>query len=66
MTVVVGAAESKEFNRQAEDFMQAWGAHGIETQLIVAPGMNHYTVVFQLAASTSQLFEAAMQLMGRA
>ncbi len=65
VTVVVGAAESLEFNRQAEDFTRAWSAYGIEAKLLVLPKMNHYTVVFQLADPTSKLFKTAMHLMGK-
>jgi len=65
MTVVVGSAESKEFNRQAADFAEAWRSHGVDVHLIVVAGMNHYTVLTQIANSSSEIFTAAMGLMGK-
>jgi acetyl esterase/lipase len=65
MAVVVGAAESAEFNRQAVDFAAAWRKHGIHAEVIAVPRMNHFTVLDELARPGSGIFRAALRLMGR-
>jgi arylformamidase len=65
MAVVVGAAESAEFNRQAADFAEAWRRHGIQAEVIAVPRMNHFTVLDELARPGSSTFRAALRLMGR-
>jgi arylformamidase len=65
MAVVVGAAESNEFNRQAVDFAAAWKKHGTESEVIAVPGLNHFTVLNELARPGSRVLRAALRLMGR-
>jgi arylformamidase len=65
MAVVVGGAESAEFNRQAADFADAWRRHGTQAEVITVPGMNHFTVLDELARPGSAVHRAALRLMRR-
>jgi arylformamidase len=65
VVVVVGGAESAEFNRQAADFAAAWRKHGTSTEVITVPGMNHFTVLDELARPGSSVHRAALRLMRR-
>ena len=64
MTVVVGGAESEEFHRQAEDFVQAWSASGVAADVLVAPGRDHFTVLNALAEPGHDVLAAATRLLG--
>jgi len=63
--VVVGEAESREFYRQALDFTKAWKARGINVKLLAVAGLNHFSILDPLTDPSSELFQTALQLMGR-
>jgi arylformamidase len=53
VTLVVGEAESSEFQRQSHALSRAWAE--LRTQVAVIPGANHYSIVRDLAQRGSEL-----------
>ena len=49
MAVVAGGDESDEFRRQARDFAAEWGRQGVEAEVLIVPGTDHFTVLDTLA-----------------
>ena len=49
----VGKAESKEFIRQARDYQRAWQAAGLKSNLYVRPGVDHFSIILDLAKAGS-------------
>ena len=64
MVVVAGGDESDEFRRQARDFAAEWGAFGVEADVLIAPGTDHFTVLDTLAEPGHPTLLAAMGLLG--
>ena len=64
MVVVAGGAESVEFVRQADDFASAWRAHGVEAEVVVPDGLDHFTVLDTLAEPGHAVCHAARRLLG--
>jgi arylformamidase len=58
----VGGDESSEFLRQSRVVAEAWARAGLETECLVVPGTNHFTVVDELAKPGSALFGAVLRL----
>jgi arylformamidase len=56
LVAAVGGAESAEFLRQSGAIAAAWGRAGVETECLVVPSANHFTVVDALTDPNSQLF----------
>jgi len=65
LTVAVGGLESREFNRQAADFVRVWKDWGLDVRLLVVPEVNHYTIVLQLSDPAGLLFKEALRLLGQ-
>ena len=42
MAVVAGGDESDEFRRQARDFAAEWETHGVESEVLIVPGTDHF------------------------
>ena len=57
LNAAVGAAESSEFRRQSREIVESWGAAGVETEFLEAPGTNHFTIVDELTQPQSPLFK---------
>ncbi|WP_078486177.1 hypothetical protein [Solemya velesiana gill symbiont] len=62
LVLAVGGNESEEFHRQSRELMEAWGRKGVQTSLLELSGLNHFTMVEQLADPESLLFQQAMKL----
>lgn len=61
LTVSYGEAESDEFRRQGDDFLQAWRSGGLAGELLVQPGKNHYTVIDGFLDADSPLCRAVLR-----
>ena len=66
MVVVAGGAESEEFVRQARAFAEGWQAHGVNAEVIVPAGRDHFTVLDTLAEPGHEVGAAALRLLGLA
>jgi arylformamidase len=65
LTAAVGAAESSEFLRQSREIVESWGAAGVETDYLEAPGTNHFTIVDELTQPESPLFKSVSAMAQR-
>jgi arylformamidase len=63
---VVGALESSEFRRQSRSIAEAWQKGGAQTRYEEFAGMNHFTIVAELAdpqsAMTARVAELAQRV----
>lgn len=64
LCVAVGGAESAEYHRQARDFAAAWRRHGVPIEVLELAGLNHFTILDQLANADGILLAAALRLLG--
>ena len=66
LIVAVGGDESDELLRQSENFAAAWGERpgGPACDLMVLPGINHFTVLGYFADGDSDLTRAVRKQMG--
>ena len=64
MAVVAGGDESDEFRRQARDFADEWGKAGVEADVLIVPGTDHFTVLDTLAEPGHPTLAAARRLLG--
>ena len=64
MAVVAGGDESDEFRRQARDFADEWRAFGVEAEVLIVPGTDHFTVLDTLAEPGHPTLRAAIGLLG--
>ncbi|MCY4546886.1 MAG: alpha/beta hydrolase [Defluviicoccus sp.] len=64
MAVVAGGDESDEFRRQARDFAGEWRAFGVEAEVLIVPGTDHFTVLDTLAEPGHPTVQAALGLLG--
>ena len=62
LVAAVGGDESSEFLRQSRVIAEAWAKAGLETECLVVPGTNHFSVVDELAKPGSALFGAVVRL----
>jgi arylformamidase len=62
VVAAVGGDESSEFLRQSLVIAEAWAKAGLETECLVVPGTNHFSVVDELAKPGSALFKAVVRL----
>jgi len=58
----VGAEESREFRRQSETLAAVWTGGGAPTSYAELPGVNHFTMVEQLAAPGSGVTDSLVEL----
>lgn len=45
MSVLVGGAETAEFNRQSEEFAAAWQDRMVTTEVQATPGDHHFSII---------------------
>ena len=62
--LAVGGEESREFHRQSREFREIWGAKGVPMTCLDVPGLNHFTMIEQLAVPGGLLLRHASRLMG--
>ena len=62
--MTVGGDESPEFHRQNREFTETWGGQGAATRYQAIAGLNHFTMVEQLAVPESILLRQLLELMG--
>lgn len=60
----VGGEESAEFIRQSRDMATLWGARGVETQVEVLKGLNHFTVLDPLRDAESGMVGRVVEMAG--
>lgn len=65
MLLAVGADESTEFHRQSREFAKVWGGQGVPTRYQPIAGLNHFTMLEQLAVPGSELLQLALETIGR-
>lgn len=56
LVAAVGGAESPEFLRQSQEITDTWRRASLDTECLIVPGANHFTVVDELTRPTSALF----------
>ncbi|HMD02814.1 MAG TPA: alpha/beta hydrolase [Candidatus Baltobacteraceae bacterium] len=55
LVAAVGALETDEFKRQTESYVQAWRARRYPAEALVLNGLNHFSIVLELADERSAL-----------
>ena len=60
LTCWVGADETTAFRLQSHQLAEVWGGLGVRTEAVEAAGLNHFTVVDDLADPESALTETLM------
>jgi len=66
LIVAVGGDESDELIRHSRDLAGAWRAHVKTCELMVMPGINHFTILAEFADPKSALNRAVRRQMGLA
>ena len=64
LLVAYGEDETEEFERQSEEFSEAWRVKGLEGEPLVLPGKNHYDVIDGFLEAGSPLCSAVLEQMG--
>ncbi|MBD1897882.1 alpha/beta hydrolase [Coleofasciculus sp. FACHB-129] len=64
LIVTYGGDESKEFQRQSEEFLAAWKAKGLKGEYLPQPGKNHFTAIDGFLDVNSNLCTAILRQMG--
>ncbi len=64
LIVAVGGEESEEFLRQGETFAAAWKNQATPCDLMVLPGLNHFTILDEFADPEGGLTKAVAEQMG--
>lgn len=62
--IAVGGAELPELQRQSREWHEAYQARGLQSELLVLPGEDHFTILEQLASPEGALTRAALKLLG--
>jgi arylformamidase len=62
--LAVGGGELRELQRQTTDFHAAYQAGGLQSELLVLPGEDHFTILEHLAAPGGVLTHAVLKLLG--
>jgi arylformamidase len=65
LVTAVGGDESGEFLRQSRIIADAWGRAGVNTEYLIVPGTNHFTVVDALTDPQTPLFGRVAALAGQ-
>ena len=63
--ITLGEDEHDEFHRQAAAYLHAWQASGHSGSVQAMPGLNHFTVVADLASPDSQLTTGVRDFIAR-
>ncbi|MBC8239841.1 MAG: alpha/beta hydrolase [Alphaproteobacteria bacterium] len=64
LLLAVGADEGPEYLRQSEALAATWRRHGINVEVIVIPGQNHFSIVDQLCDPDAKLSQLILRQMG--
>ncbi len=64
LIVAVGGDESEEFLRQSEIFTAQWAKEGVPCEMMVRPGINHFTILDEFADADNGLTRAVRKQMG--
>lgn len=62
LDAIVGGDESREFLRQSQAIVEAWGAEGVETRYEALADLNHFTVITPLADASSAMCERLLAM----
>ena len=62
--VAVGRDETSEFIRQSVEYFAAWVEYGFHGELMVMPGLHHFSIIGELGNPASPLFQAILNQMG--
>ena len=62
IAVIAGGAESSEFRRQSRALADAW--RGQVRELVMPPGLDHFSIVDSLAERGQPVFESTRRLLG--
>jgi arylformamidase len=66
LLLVYGEDETAEFKRQSDDFLTAWKAKGLDTDLLTLPDKNHYDVIDGFLDAESPLCSSILERIGPA
>jgi arylformamidase len=64
LLVAYGEDETAEFKRQSEEYVDAWRAKGLEGEILILQGKNHYDVIDGFLNAESRLCSAVLGQMG--
>ena len=64
LLLTVGSLEGPEYLRQSEELAAAWRPHGVEVDVVVQEGQDHFTMVLQLSEANSRLSTMILKQMG--
>jgi arylformamidase len=56
----LGQAETSQFHRQTDWFVEAWKRHGIRIERYAEPGVDHFDYVNRLADAKTELFRRCL------
>jgi arylformamidase len=62
LILAVGGGESNEFHRQQREYAARWQAAGLALEEVVPPGLDHFGVMDDFAASEGAVFQALARL----
>ncbi|MPZ77696.1 MAG: alpha/beta hydrolase fold domain-containing protein [Deltaproteobacteria bacterium] len=63
VVIAVGGAEPKGWQQMSEDFFNLCKEHGVNSEYLIVPGANHYTMSEHLADPKSPLTQAMLKQM---
>ncbi|MEM5470382.1 alpha/beta hydrolase [Hoeflea sp. AS60] len=66
MVLFVGGNELPELQRQSRDYQALARTAGLDVEMTVLPGLNHYTIMEELAAPEGLLTRGLLELVARA
>jgi len=64
LVAATGEREQSEFHRQQREFVAAWRSWGGSAREVAAPGLDHFSIVLQLAERDTPVTRALLELMG--
>lgn len=64
LLLTVGGDEGPEYLRQSEALAAAWRGRGVDVDVVVLPGQNHFTIVDQLIDPQADLSRLILRQMG--
>lgn len=64
LLLTVGGDEGLEYLRQSEALASAWRRQGVDVEVAVLPGQNHFTIVDQLTDPEADLSRLILRQMG--
>jgi len=64
LVAAAGEREQPEFHRQQREFVDAWRSWGGPARVVAAPGLDHFSIVLQLAGRATPITRALLELLG--